>query len=131
MSDVTSVVNPTTETVMAQVPIHGVEATDEAVARALAAGPAWRAMAPADRARLMRRFAATVEDHHEELSQLETANVGKPIDESRGEVGMVAEVLYFYAGAIDKHRGATVPVAGGVDMTFNEPLGVVGAIIPA
>ena len=130
MSDVTDVVNPTTEAVITQVPIHGVEATDEAVARSVAAGPAWRAMAPADRARLMRRFAAMVEEHHEELSQLETANVGKPIVESRGEVGMVAEVLYFYAGAIDKHRGATVPVAGGVDMTFNEPLGVVGAIIP-
>jgi acyl-CoA reductase-like NAD-dependent aldehyde dehydrogenase len=130
MSDVTSVINPTTEAVIARVPIHGVEATDEAVARAVAAGPAWRAMAPADRSRLMRRFAATVEEHVDELAQLETANVGKPITESRDEVGMVAEVLYFYAGAIDKHRGATVPVAGGVDMTFNEPLGVVGAIIP-
>ncbi len=130
MSDVTRVVNPTTEQVMAEVPIHGVEATDDAVARADAAGPAWRAMAPSDRARLLRRFATTVEDHHEELAQLETANVGKPITESRDEVGMVAEVLYFYAGAVDKHRGATVPVAGGVDMTFHEPLGVVGAIIP-
>ena len=79
----------------------------------LAAGPAWRAVAPADRARLMRRFAAKVEEHAEELAQLETANVGKPITESRDEVGMVAEVLYFYAGAVDKHRGATVPVAGG------------------
>ncbi|HEY4928046.1 MAG TPA: aldehyde dehydrogenase family protein, partial [Acidimicrobiales bacterium] len=130
MSDVTDVVNPTTEAVIAEVPINGVEATDEAVARAVAAGPAWRAVAPADRARIMRRFATTVEDHHEELAQLETANVGKPIAESRDEVGMVAEVLYFYAGAVDKHRGATVPVAGGVDMTFHEPLGVVGAIVP-
>lgn len=130
MRDATAVVNPTTEGVIAEVPINGVEATDEAVARAVAAGPAWRAMAPADRARLLRRFAAVVEDHHEELSQLETANVGKPIGESRDEVAMVAEVLYFYAGAVDKHRGATVPVSGGVDMTFHEPLGVVGAIIP-
>ena len=111
MSDVTDVVNPTTEAVIAQIPRRGVEETDEAVARAVAAGPEWRAMAPADRARLMRRFATTVEDHHEELAQLETANVGKPISESRDEVGMVAEVLYFYAGAVDKHRGATVPVA--------------------
>ncbi len=130
MSDVTHVVNPTTEQVIADVPVNGVEATDEAVARARAALPGWQAIAPADRARLMRRFAAAVEDHHEELAQLETANVGKPIGESRDEVGMVAEVLYFYAGAVDKHRGATVPVAGGVDMTFHEPLGVVGAIIP-
>ena len=106
------------------------EATDDAVARARAALPGWQAISPADRARLMRRFAAVVEEHHEELAQLETANVGKPIGESRDEVAMVAEVLYFYAGAVDKHRGATVPVAGGVDMTFHEPLGVVGAIIP-
>jgi len=130
MSDVTRVVNPTTEQVIAEVAIHGAEATDDAVARARAALPGWQAIAPADRARLMRRFAAAVEEHREELAQLETANVGKPIGESRDEVGMVAEVLYFYAGAVDKHRGATVPVAGGVDMTFHEPLGVVGAIIP-
>jgi len=130
MTDVTRVVNPTTEEVIAEVAIHGVEATDDAVARARAALPGWQAVAPADRARLMRRFATTVEEHLEELAQLETANVGKPIGESRDEVGMVAEVLYFYAGAVDKHRGATVPVAGGVDMTFHEPLGVVGAIVP-
>jgi acyl-CoA reductase-like NAD-dependent aldehyde dehydrogenase len=100
------------------------------VARSVEAGPAWRSVAPADRGRLLRRFAAQVEEHGEELAQLETANVGKPIGESRDEVAMVAEVLYFYAGAVDKHRGATVPVAGGVDMTFHEPLGVVAAIVP-
>src|SRR5664280_1473689 len=98
----TDVVNPATEQVVAEVPVLGVEETDDAVARALAAGPAWEALAPADRARLMRRFAAQVESHAEELAQLETANVGKPIAESRDEVGMVAEVLYFYAGAVDK-----------------------------
>ncbi len=130
MSGATQVVNPATEQVIAEVPVHGVDATDEAVARAVEAGPAWRAVAPADRARLMRRFAAGVEEHAEELARLETANVGKPIAESRDEVAMVAEVLYFYAGAVDKHRGATVPVAGGVDLTFHEPLGVVGAIVP-
>ncbi len=130
MSDTTTVVNPATETPIAELPLNGVEETDAAVARAVAAGPAWRAVSPADRARLLRRFAAQVEEHGEELAQLETANVGKAIVDSRDEVGMVAEVLYFYAGAVDKHRGATVPVAGGVDMTFHEPLGVVGAIVP-
>ena len=130
MSDTTTVINPATESPIADVPIRGLDETDEAVARSLEAGPAWRAIAPADRARLMRRFAAQVEEHAEELAQLETANVGKAIGESRDEVGMVAEVLYFYAGAVDKHRGATVPVAGGVDMTFHEPLGVVAAIVP-
>jgi betaine-aldehyde dehydrogenase len=130
MSDKYAVVNPATESVIATVSMAGIEETDGAVARAREAGPAWRALAPADRARVMRRFAAEVEDHAEELAQLETANVGKPITDSRGEVGMVAEVLHFYAGAVDKHRGATVPVAGGVDLTFHEPLGVVAAIIP-
>jgi len=130
MSDVCSVVNPATEAVIASVPMADVDQADEAVARAKAAGPGWRVLAPADRARLLRRFATQVEEHAEELAQLETANVGKPISDSRDEVGMVAEVLHFYAGAVDKHRGATVPVAGGVDLTFHEPLGVVGAIVP-
>jgi acyl-CoA reductase-like NAD-dependent aldehyde dehydrogenase len=130
MTDVTTVVNPATEVALGEIPRSGVEETDAAVARSLEAGPSWRAVAPADRARLLRRFAAMVEEHGEELARLETANVGKPITESRDEVGMVAEVLYFYAGAVDKHRGSTVPVAGGVDMTFHEPLGVVAAIVP-
>jgi acyl-CoA reductase-like NAD-dependent aldehyde dehydrogenase len=130
MTQTTTVVNPATEMAITELPLRGVEETDDAVARAVAAGPAWQAMAPADRARLLRRFAAQVEEHGEELAQLETANVGKAIADSRDEVGMVAEVLYFYAGAVDKHRGATVPVAGGVDMTFHEPLGVVAAIVP-
>ncbi len=71
-----------------------------------------------------------MESHAEELALLETRNVGKPITDSRGEVAMVADVLHFYAGAVDKHRGATIPVAGGVDLTWHEPLGVVAAIVP-
>ena len=125
-----TVVNPATEETIAELPEVGVEETDEAVAAAKAAFPAWRAVAPADRARLLRRLAASVEEHAEELALLETRNVGKPIADSRGEVGMVAEVFYFYAGAVDKHFGETIPVAGGVDMTFREPLGVVGLIVP-
>ena len=125
-----TVVNPATEQTIAELPEVGVGETDEAVAAAKAAFPAWRAVAPADRARLLRRLAASVEEHAEELALLETRNVGKPIADSRGEVGMVAEVFYFYAGAVDKHFGETIPVAGGVDMTFREPLGVVGLIVP-
>jgi acyl-CoA reductase-like NAD-dependent aldehyde dehydrogenase len=125
-----TVVNPATEEAIAEVPLAGVEEVDAAVARSAAAGARWRSVAPADRARLLRRFAAQVEEHGEELARLETANVGKPLGDSRGEVAMVAEVLYFYAGAVDKHRGATVPVVGGVALTFHEPLGVVAAIIP-
>jgi acyl-CoA reductase-like NAD-dependent aldehyde dehydrogenase len=130
VSDLATIVNPATESTIAEVPLAGVAETDSAVARSLEAAGAWAAVAPSDRARLMRRFATQVEEHGEELAQLETSNVGKPISESRDEVGMVAEVLHFYAGAVDKHRGATVPVSGGVDMTFHEPLGVVAAIIP-
>src|SRR4051812_49015079 len=79
---------------------------------------------------LLRRLATLVEEHHEELSQIESKNVGKPISGARAEVGMVAQVFHFYAGAVDKHHGETIPVAGGIDMTFREPLGVVGLIVP-
>jgi betaine-aldehyde dehydrogenase len=78
----------------------------------------------------LRRLAALVEEHGEELARIESENVGKPITGARGEVAMVADVLHFYAGAIDKRHGETIPVAGGVDMTFREPLGVVGLIVP-
>ena len=121
---------PATEETIAELEAAGVEETDAAVARAKAAYPAWRAVAPADRARLLRRLATLVEEHHEELSRIESRNVGKPISGARGEVGMVAQVFHFYAGAVDKHYGETIPVAGGVDMTFREPLGVVGLIMP-
>jgi acyl-CoA reductase-like NAD-dependent aldehyde dehydrogenase len=125
-----TVVNPATEEAIAELPSDGVEEADAAVAAAKRASPSWRAVAPADRARLLRRLAGLVEEHGEELALIETRNVGKPIADSRGEVGMVAEVFYFYAGAVDKHHGETIPVAGGVDMTFREPLGVVGLIVP-
>ena len=125
-----TVVNPATEETLAELESAGVEETDAAVARAKAAYPAWRAVAPADRARLLRRLATLVEEHHEELSRIESRNVGKPIGGARGEIGMVAQVFHFYAGAVDKHHGETIPVAGGVDMTFREPLGVVGLITP-
>ncbi len=125
-----AVLNPATEETLAEIPSAGVEETDAAVARAKAAYPAWRAVAPTDRARLLRRLATLVEEHHEELSRIESRNVGKPISGARGEVAMVAQVFHFYAGAVDKHYGETIPVAGGVDMTFREPLGVVGLITP-
>ena len=126
----TTVINPATEEPIAEIEAAGVEETDAAVARAKEAFPGWRAVAPADRARLLRRLATLVEEHGEELARLESRNVGKPIQGARGEVGMVAEVFHYYAGAIDKHFGETIPVAGGVDLTFREPLGVVGLIVP-
>jgi betaine-aldehyde dehydrogenase len=124
------VVNPATEQTVAEVTRQGKAAVDAAVGRAVRAFPQWRDLAPADRTRMLRRFAEQVEAHSEELALLETRNVGKPIADSRGEVAMVADVLHFYSGAVDKHRGATIPVAGGVDLTWPEPLGVVAAIVP-
>jgi acyl-CoA reductase-like NAD-dependent aldehyde dehydrogenase len=125
-----TVINPATEETIATLYSAGVDETDSAVAAAGRAFPAWRAVSPADRGRLLRRLATLVEEHHEELSRIESENVGKPINGARGEVGMVADVFHFYAGAVDKRHGETIPVAGGVDMTFREPLGVVGLIVP-
>ena len=124
------VIEPATEEVLAEVPEAGVEDADRAVARAKAAFPGWRAVTPGDRAKLMRRYAAVVADNAERLAQLEARNVGKPIGDARGEVGMVADVFNYYAGAPERLLGNTIPVAGGVDMTFREPLGVVALIVP-
>jgi betaine-aldehyde dehydrogenase len=125
-----TVIDPATEETIAELDQAGVEETDAAVRRATAALPAWRAVAPGDRARLLRRLATLVEERSEELAALESRNAGKPIAGARGEVGMVAQVFHFYAGAVDKHHGETIPVAGGVAATFREPLGVVGLIVP-
>jgi acyl-CoA reductase-like NAD-dependent aldehyde dehydrogenase len=127
---VLTVLNPATEKPLAELEQAGLEETDAAVARAKASFPAWRAVAPSDRARLLRRLASLVEEHGEELARIESRNVGKPIAGARAEIGMVAQVFHFYAGAVDKHYGETIPVAGGVDITFREPLGVVGLIVP-
>jgi betaine-aldehyde dehydrogenase len=127
---VTAILNPATEQTIAEIEASGVDETDAAVARAKETFPDWRAIAPADRGRLLRRLATLVEEHGEELARLESRNVGKPIQGARGEIGMVAQVFHYYAGAVDKHFGETIPVAGGVDLTFREPLGVVGLIVP-
>ena len=124
------VIEPATERVMAEVPRAGVEEVDAAVAWAKAAFPAWRAVAPADRAKLLRDLADGLAARQEELAQLEARNAGKPIADARGEMEMVVETYRYYAGAPERLLGQTIPVAGGVDMTFREPLGVVGLIVP-
>ena len=124
------VIEPATERVMAELHEATVEEADAAVARAKAAYPAWRALSPKDRGNLLRRIASMVEKHLEELAQLESRNVGKPISDARGEVGMVVDVFNYYAGAPERLAGKTIPVSGGVDMTFREPLGVVALIVP-
>ena len=124
------VIEPATEKVLAELKEASVEDADRAVARAKAAYPAWKAVTPKDRANLMRRIAVAIDKHREELAQLEARNVGKPISDARGEVGMVVDVFNYYAGAPERLVGKTIPVAGGVDFTFREPLGVVALIIP-
>ncbi|HEX5469057.1 MAG TPA: aldehyde dehydrogenase family protein [Gaiellaceae bacterium] len=124
------VFEPATEQVLAELPRAGIEEADAAVARAKAAFPDWRAVSPGDRAKVLRRLARVVEERVEELAQLEARNVGKPISDARGEVGSVVDVFDYYAGAPERLLGSTIPVAGGIDVTFREPLGVVGLITP-
>ena len=124
------VLEPATEEVLAEVPRASLGDADAAIARAKEAFPAWRALAPADRGALLRRVASAIEGRMEELAQLEARNVGKPISDARGEVEMVAQCFTYYAAAPERLLGDTIPVAGGVDMTFREPLGVVGLITP-
>jgi acyl-CoA reductase-like NAD-dependent aldehyde dehydrogenase len=124
------VVEPATEEVMAELPQAGVEETDEAIARAKEAFPAWKRISAAERAELMRLVSAAIRERADELARLEARNVGKPISDARAEVGMVADVFNYYAGAPERLLGDTIPVDGGVDFTFREPLGVVGLITP-
>jgi acyl-CoA reductase-like NAD-dependent aldehyde dehydrogenase len=124
------VVNPATEQVLTTVPLADVADTDAAVARARRAFDSWRQVAPADRGRLLRRFAEQVDAHVEELAQLEVRNSGHTIGNARWEAGNVRDVLTYYSAAPERLFGRQIPVAGGVDITFHEPLGVVGAIVP-
>ncbi|MEA2295530.1 MAG: hypothetical protein QOE86_3169 [Solirubrobacteraceae bacterium] len=130
MPDTLQIIEPATEGVLAEVPRASAEDADAAVAAAKAALPAWRAVAPADRERLLHRLANRLEEQLEELAVLEARNAGKPIGDARGEVGMAVDTFRYYAGAPQRHLGETIPVAGGVAMTFREPLGVVALIVP-
>ena len=130
MTNTLTVIEPATEAVLEEVPRAGVEEVDEAVARARAAYPAWRALAPGDRAEKLRALVAAMEAAHEELSVLEARNAGKPISSSRGEIGMAIATIRYYSGAPERLLGDTIPVAGGQVFTFREPMGVVGLITP-
>jgi betaine-aldehyde dehydrogenase len=127
---VIKVIEPATAEVMAEVPRAGAEDVDAAVAKAKAAFPAWKALAPGDRSILIERLAGALDSHREELATLEARNAGKPIGDARGEIGMVVETFRYYSAGPERLLGDTIPVAGGIDMTFREPLGVVGLIVP-
>src|SRR5436309_3139643 len=124
------ILEPATEGTLAELPEAEIEDVERAIARAKAAFPGWRAVTPGDRAALMRRLADAIADQRDELATLEARNVGKPIADARGEMGAVVDLFHYMAAAPERLFGKTIPVAGGVDMTFREPLGVVGLITP-
>jgi acyl-CoA reductase-like NAD-dependent aldehyde dehydrogenase len=130
MTNVLDVLNPATEEIVARVPSASAADADAAIERALAAFGSWRRVAPGDRAALLRRFASLVDIHLEELALLEVSNAGHTISNARWEAGNVRDVLNYYSGAPERLTGRQIPVPGGLDVTFHEPLGVVGVIVP-
>ena len=124
------VVNPATGEVIETVPATSAAEVDAAVARAAKAQEGWAAAAPADRARLLRRFAGVVDEHIEELARLEVREAGHTIGNARWEAGNVRDLLDFAAGGVERLTGRQIPVAGGLDITILEPLGVIGVIAP-
>ena len=124
------VLNPATEELLATVPATSAAEVDAAVTRAAAAQRVWAALAPADRARLLRRFAAVVDSRTEELAGLEVREAGHTIGNARWEAGNVRDLLDFAAGGVERLSGRQIPVPGGIDLTLLEPLGVIGVIAP-
>jgi acyl-CoA reductase-like NAD-dependent aldehyde dehydrogenase len=124
------VVNPADESIVTTVPLADLEQTDAAIARAFKAFETWRHVAPGDRARMLRAFASAVDAHIDELAMIEVTNAGHTIGNARWEAGNVRDVLNYYSAAPERLFGRQIPVAGGVDITFKEPLGVVGVIVP-
>ena len=128
--DVHVVLDPATEQQVAEIELTSAEETDQAIGRASDAFEQWRTVAPADRGRLLRRFAAAVDGAREELAGLEVRNSGHTVTNARWEAGNVRDVLDYYSAAPERLFGRQIPVAGGLDVTFKEPLGVVGVIVP-
>jgi acyl-CoA reductase-like NAD-dependent aldehyde dehydrogenase len=111
------------------------QATAEDVDRAVRAGheafQSWSKTNPRERGRILLRLSALIRENADELARAESRNVGKPIRDSRDEVALAADCFEYYAGATNKIFGQTIPAAApGVLMTFREPLGVCGIIVP-
>jgi acyl-CoA reductase-like NAD-dependent aldehyde dehydrogenase len=130
MSDVFTVINPATAKPVTEVSLATVADADAAIERAHEAFPAWRDVAPGHRATLLRRFATVVDDHLDELAELEVRNAGHTWGNARWEAGNVRDCLNYYSATPERLFGRQIPVAGGVDLTFHEPLGVVAVIVP-
>ncbi|MEQ1735453.1 MAG: aldehyde dehydrogenase family protein [Rhodoglobus sp.] len=126
----TTLINPSTGVEFTTVAQTSLAEVDDAIARASSSQRAWAALAPAGRAAALRDFAAIVGSHIEELAALEVLNSGHPIGQARWEAGHVRDVLTYYSAAPERMIGQQIPVAGGLDVTFLEPLGVVGIIVP-
>ncbi len=129
-SETYTVINPATARPVTEVALATLADTDAAIEKAHDAFPAWRAMPPGERATLLRRFAAVVDDHIDELAELEVRNAGHTWGNARWEAGNVRDCLNYYSAAPERLFGRQIPVAGGVDLTFHEPLGVVAIIVP-
>ncbi|MBP5801352.1 aldehyde dehydrogenase [Microbacterium maritypicum] len=125
-----TVINPSTGAAIRDVARADVGETDAAIARAVSAQRRWAALAPIARADALRAFARAVEGAVEELAQLEVLNSGHPIGSARWEAGHVAQVLNYYSADPERLSGRQIPVAGGLDVTFHDPYGVVGVIVP-
>lgn len=123
-------INPATEETVTRISLATVAETDDAIERAHDAFLRWRNTAPGDRAAILRAFGQTVRDHVEELAALEVMNSGHTIANARWEATNVADVLTYYSGSPERLFGRQIPVPGGVDITFAEPIGVVGVIVP-
>ena len=126
----TQLINPANEELLRTVDLLDSAAVDDAVVRAKAAQKVWAARPPAERAAALRDFAAVVDAHVGELAALEVANSGHPLSSAEWEAGHVRDVLQYYSATPERLSGMQIPVAGGLDVTFHEPIGVVGVITP-
>ncbi len=128
----TPLINPATETVLCDVAAAeaaDVNAAVESAQRAWESG--WRDLAPGKRAAILFDVARKLRENLEEIAQLEMLQIGKPISDARDEIGLGARVFEYYAGAISRFGGETLPVArGGIDLTLRQPMGVVACIVP-
>ncbi len=130
MSTSYDVINPATEQIVKNVPHLDLEQTDAIIAKAAKAFETWKNVTPGERARLLRAFSQVVTDHREELAQLEITNAGHTRGNALWEADNVANTLMYYSAAPERLFGKQIPVPGGIDITFKEPLGVVGIIVP-
>lgn len=130
MSTTYQVINPANEQIVKTVDLADITATDKVIEKANKAFESWKKVAPGDRAKLLRTFAQVVADHRQELAKIEVENAGHTIGNALWEADNVANVLNYYSASPERLFGKQIPVANGIDITFKEPLGVVGVIVP-